>query len=259
MKTMFNYIAEKLKITDEVINRKTLPIDDVMPKDKPESTMETFHKAILDYQYYCDELSFDLTQIFGNKLPIFREAIPITEIEAEIHLKGSVTCVLDKSINFGTQSFKKYKVDMINTLADILGEGDVKLGNGIIDCIYEYISNKILQESSISEKLDISKALNNSLNGNQTFEYDKDSGLMKGRHTFIHDYYYERVKIDGYKKLEDKNYIDVYFVDNKIYRQYNGKLTRYLMTEVEDGDTFEEVYDRMIDSIRDGNISLLEK
>lgn len=31
------------------------------------------------------------------------------------------------------------------------------------------------------------------------------------------------------------------------------------MTEVEDGDTFEKVYDRMIDTLKDRNISLLEK
>ena len=37
MKAIYNYISEKLKISDDVINRKTLPIDDVTPKDKPES------------------------------------------------------------------------------------------------------------------------------------------------------------------------------------------------------------------------------
>lgn len=259
MKTILNYISEKLKITDEVINRKTLPIEDVTPKDKPESKMETFRKLILDYQFYFDELSFELKEIFGDKLPIFRNSISIKEIEAEVHKKNCVICVLDKDFSYGSQSFKRYTVDRIELLATLLGEGDVKLGNGIIDCIYEYLSNKILHESPVSEKLDISKVLNNSLNGSKTFEYDKDSGLMRGRYAFIHDYYLERVKIDGYKKLENNEYIDVYFVDRTIYRQPKGRLTRYTMTEVEDGDTFEEVYDRMIDSIRDQNISLLEK
>ena len=31
------------------------------------------------------------------------------------------------------------------------------------------------------------------------------------------------------------------------------------MAKVNDGDTFEEVYDRMIDHLKDHNISLLEK
>lgn len=146
MKAIYNYISEKLKISDDVINRKTLPIDDVTPKDKPESTMETFHKLILDYQFYFDELSFDLKEIFGNDLPIFRNAVLLTEIEAEIHFKGSVTFLFDKSLSYGTAAAKKYRVDRINTLAEILGEGDVKLGNGIIDCIYEYISNKIINK-----------------------------------------------------------------------------------------------------------------
>lgn len=251
MKAIYNYITEKLKISDDVISRKTLPIDDVTPKDKPESTMETFHKLIIDYQFYFDELSFDLREIFGNDLPIFRNAVFITEIEAEIHFKGSVTFLFDKSLSYGTQSTKKYRVDRINTLAEILGEGDIKLGNGIIDCIYEYISNKILNESVISEKLHISKVLNNSLNGNKTFEYDKDSGLMRGRDAFIHDYYLERVKIDGYTNLEDFEEFNVYFVDNKIYYQFKSKLTRFLMTTVEEGDTFEEVYDRMINYIKE--------
>ena len=62
MKAIYNYITEKLKISDDVISRKTLPIDDVTPKDKPESTMETFHKLIIDYQFYFDECI--LSQIF---------------------------------------------------------------------------------------------------------------------------------------------------------------------------------------------------
>lgn len=251
MKTIYNYISEKLKITDEVINRKTLPIEDVTPKDKPESKMETFHKLILDYQFYFDELSFELKEIFGDKLPIFRNSISIKEIEAEIHKKNCVICVLDKDFSYGSQSFKRYTVDRIELLATLLGEGDVKLGNGIIDCIYEYLSNKILHESPVSEKLDISKALNNNLNGNQKFEYDKESGLLRGRHTFIHDYYLERVKIDGYTNLEDFEEFNVYFVDNKIYYQFKSKLTRFLMTTVEEGDTFEEVYDRMINYIKE--------
>lgn len=146
MKPIIKFIKEKLKISDRVINHKELPIDDVKPKDKPESSMETFHKLILDYQFYFDELSFDLREIFGNDLPIFRNAVFITEIEAEIHFKGSVTFLFDKSLSYGTQSTKKYRVNRINTLAEILGEGDEKLGNGIVDCIYKYISDKILNK-----------------------------------------------------------------------------------------------------------------
>lgn len=146
MKPIIKFIKEKLKISDRVINHKELPIDDVKPKDKPESSMETFYKLILDYQFYFDELSFDLKEIFGNNLPIFRNTVTIIEIEAEIHLKGSVTCLLDKGFTNGTQSTNKYRVDRISTLAILLGEGDEKLGNGIVDCIYKYISDKILNK-----------------------------------------------------------------------------------------------------------------
>lgn len=147
MKAINKFISEKLKISDSVIKHKELPIDDVKPKDKPESSMETFYKLILDYQFYFDELSFDLKEIFGNNLPIFRDVLLISEIEAEIHIKNAVTfCLIDKSDNNVRQSTKTYRVDMINTLAKILGEGDEKLGNGIVDCIYKYISDKILNK-----------------------------------------------------------------------------------------------------------------
>jgi hypothetical protein len=130
----------------------------------------------------------------------------------------------------------------------------------LYDIIIKYFEdNTDLLEESLNERLLISKNRNIFVNDDEKFVYNRKAGVFDNSHTFIHDYYLKRVKIDGYKKLENNDIIDVYFVGRTIYKQYKGKLTRYIMAEVEDGDTFEEVYDRIIDSIRDGNISLLEK
>ena len=111
----------------------------------------------------------------------------------------------------------------------------------------------------INEKLQISRNRTRFVNHDEKFIYNRKAGVFDNSLTFIYDYYLKRVKIDGYKKLEDNNNIDVFFVGRTIYRQYKGKSTNFIMAEVEDGDTFEEVYDRMIDNLRGGNISLLEK
>lgn len=106
----------------------------------------------------------------------------------------------------------------------------------------------------ISERLVISKTRSNFLNGDKKFKYDEDSGLIIGRYDFIYDYYLERVKIDGYEKLEDLDEFNIFFVSENIYYQRKNKLTRYIMTRVKDGETFEEVYDRIIDFFKKENI-----
>lgn len=111
----------------------------------------------------------------------------------------------------------------------------------------------------INEKLQISRNRNRFVNDDEEFIYNRKAGVFDNSLEFIYNYYLKRVKIDGYKKLENNDIIDVYFVGCTIYRQYKGKTTRFIMAEVEDGDTFEEVYNRMIDNLRGGNISLLEK
>lgn len=253
MKTIHNYITEKLKITDEVINRKTLPIEDVTPKDKPESKMETFRKLILDYQFYFDELSFELKEIFGDKLPIFRNSISIKEIEAEVHKKNCVICVLDKDFSYGSQSFKRYTVDRIELLATLLGEGDVKLGNGIIDCIYEYLSNKILHESPVSERLSVSKAISDFEKlDNTKFNYVDKARMFSNGFQFIHDYYFERVEADGYDELGKDGKFNLTFVETSLFHSLKGKMHRpTLITVVKDGETFKDVYDRIIEFYKD--------
>jgi hypothetical protein len=131
----------------------------------------------------------------------------------------------------------------------------------LYDIIIKYFEDNTdyLLDESLNERLVLSKNRNNFVNDDEEFIYNRKAGVFDNSHTFIHDYYFKRVKIDGYKKLENNDIIDVFFVGRTIYRQYKGKLTRFIMAEVEDGDTFGEVYDRMIDNLRGGNISLLEK
>lgn len=130
----------------------------------------------------------------------------------------------------------------------------------LYDIIIKYFEdNTDLLDESLNERLVLSKNRNRFINHDEKFVYNKKADVFDNSLTFIYDYYLKRVKIDGYKKLEDNNIIDVFFVGRTIYRQYKGKSTRFIMAEVEDGDTFEEVYDRMIDNLKGGNISLLEK
>lgn len=125
----------------------------------------------------------------------------------------------------------------------------------LYDIIIKYFEdNTDYLDESLNERLVLSKTRNTLANDNEKFKYHEDSGLIGGRHTFIHDYYLERVKIDGYEKLEDFDEFNIYFVDDKIYYQRKNELTRYVMTRVKDGDTFEEVYDRIIDFFKKENI-----
>lgn len=125
----------------------------------------------------------------------------------------------------------------------------------LYDIIIKYFEdNTDFLDESLNERLVISKTQSNLLNGDKKFKYLEDSGLIGGRFDFIHDYYLERVKIDGYKELEDFDKFNIYFVSEKIYFQRKNKLTRYLMTEIKDGDTFKEVYDRIIDFFKRENI-----
>lgn len=113
----------------------------------------------------------------------------------------------------------------------------------------------------ISERLSVRKALSSSnfeKLADERFKYVEGARIFSNSNTFLYDYYLERVKADGYKKLEDNDTIKVYFVDWIIYYQYKGRLTTYIMTEVKNGETFREVYDRMIEHIKDHNISLLQ-
>ena len=70
----------------------------------------------------------------------------------------------------------------------------------------------------------------------------------------FYEYYLKRVKIDGYTELEDIGEFNVFFIGDKIYFQRNNKLTRYLITKVEDGETFREIYDRIINYLKEENI-----
>lgn len=128
----------------------------------------------------------------------------------------------------------------------------------VYDRIIDFFKENNILDESLNERLVISKNRNNSLKDDEKFIYDRKTGLINNGLTFIYDYYLERVKIDGYKKLEDNDIINVYFVGNIIYYKYKGKLTTYIMAEVKNGETFREVYDRMIDHIKDHNITLLE-
>ena len=125
----------------------------------------------------------------------------------------------------------------------------------LYDIIIKYFEdNTDLLEESLNERLVLSKNRNTSLNDNGKFKYNEDSGLRSGRQAFIHDYYLERVKIDGYTKLEDFEEFNIYFVSEKLYYQHKNELTRYLIVRIEDGDTFEEVYDRVLDFFKKENI-----
>lgn len=131
----------------------------------------------------------------------------------------------------------------------------------LYDIIIKYFEDNTdyLLDESLNERLVLSKNRNRFVNDDEEFIYNRKADIFDNGLKFIYDYYLKRVKIDGYKKLENNDIIDVFFVGRTIYRQYKGKLTRFIMAEVEDGDTFGEVYDRMIDNLRGGNISLLEK
>lgn len=136
---------------------------------------------------------------------------------------------------------------------------NIKFSN-LYDIIIKYFEdNTDLFDESLNERLVLSKNRNNFVNDDEEFIYNKKAGVFDNSLTFIYDYYLKRVKIDGYKKLENNDNIDVYFVGSTIYYQYKSRLTRYIMCEVFDGDTFKEVYDRMINHLKDNNITLLEK
>lgn len=122
----------------------------------------------------------------------------------------------------------------------------------LYDIIIKYFEdNTDLLDESLNERLVLSKNRNRFVNDDEKFVYNRKSGLIENALTFIHDYYLKRVKIDGYKKLEDNVNINVYFVSRIVYCQYKDRLTRYIMTKVEDGETFKEVYDRIIDYLKE--------
>lgn len=106
----------------------------------------------------------------------------------------------------------------------------------------------------INEKLQLSRNRNRFVNDDEKFVYNKKAMLFNNCFEFIFEYYLKRVKIDDYTELEDIDKFKVFFVDNKIYYQRKGQITRYLMTEVKDGETFREVYDRIIDYLKEENI-----
>lgn len=118
----------------------------------------------------------------------------------------------------------------------------------LYDIIIKYFEdNTDLFDESLNERLVLSKNRNYLENDNEKIVYNEQSKFTSNGYTFIHDYYLKRVKIDGYTELEDIKEFGVFFVENKIYYQYKSKSTRFLMTEVKDGETFKEVYDRIID------------
>lgn len=122
----------------------------------------------------------------------------------------------------------------------------------LYDIIIKYFEdNTDLFDESLNERLVLSKNRNELENDNEKIIYNEQSKFTSNGYTFIHDYYLKRVKIDGYTELEDIKEFHVFFVENKIYYQYKSKLTRFLMTEVKDGETFKEVYDRIIDYLKE--------
>jgi hypothetical protein len=125
----------------------------------------------------------------------------------------------------------------------------------LYDIIIKYFEdNTDLFDESLNERLVLSKHRHELENDNEKIVYNEQSKFTSNGYTFIHDYYLKRVKIDGYTELEDIKEFGVFFIENKIYYQRKGKLTRYLMTEVKDGETFKEVYDRIIDYLEEDNV-----
>jgi hypothetical protein len=128
---------------------------------------------------------------------------------------------------------------------------NIKFSN-LYDIIIKYFEdNTDLFDESLNERLVLSKHRHELENDNDKIVYNEQSKFTSNGYTFIHDYYLKRVKIDGYTELEDIKEFSVFFVENKIYYQYKSKLTRFLMTEVKDGETFKEVYDRIIDYLKE--------
>ena len=122
----------------------------------------------------------------------------------------------------------------------------------LYDIIIKYFEDTTdLLDESLNERLVLSKQRHELENDNEKIVYNEQSKFTSNGYTFIHDYYLKRVKIDGYAELEDIKEFGVFFVENKIYYQYKSKLTRFLMTEVKDGETFKEVYDRIIDYLKE--------
>lgn len=122
----------------------------------------------------------------------------------------------------------------------------------LYDIIIKYFEDTTdLLDESLNERLVLSKQRHELENDNEKIVYNEQSKFTSNGYTFIHDYYLKRVKIDGYTELEDIKEFQVFFVENKIYYQYKSKLTRFLMTEVKDGETFKEVYDRIIDYLKE--------
>ena len=122
----------------------------------------------------------------------------------------------------------------------------------LYDIIIKYFEDTTdLLDESLNERLVLSKNRHELENDNEKIVYNEQSKFTSNGYTFIHDYYLKRVKIDGYTELEDIKEFHVFFVENKIYYQYKSKLTRFLMTEVKDGETFKEVYDRIIDYLKE--------
>lgn len=131
---------------------------------------------------------------------------------------------------------------------------NIKFSN-LYDIIIKYFEdNTDLFDESLNERLVLSKHRHELENDNEKIVYNEQSKFTSNGYTFIHDYYLKRIKIDGYTELENIKEFGVFFVENKIYYQRKGKLTRYLMTEVKDGETFKEVYDRIIDYLKEDNV-----
>lgn len=126
----------------------------------------------------------------------------------------------------------------------------------LYDIIIKYFEDNTdyLLDESLNERLVLSKNRNRFVNDDEKFVYNKKAMLFNNTFEFIFEYYLKRVKIDDYTELEDIDKFKVFFVNNKIYYQRKGQLTRYLMTEVKDGETFREVYDRIINYLKEDNV-----
>lgn len=105
----------------------------------------------------------------------------------------------------------------------------------------------------ISERLSVSKAISDFENlDNAKFKYDPKSQMFYNGFEFIRDYYFEKVETDGYSELGKDGKYNLTFVETSLFHSLKGKMHRpKLITVVKDGETFKEVYDRIIEFYKD--------
>ena len=105
----------------------------------------------------------------------------------------------------------------------------------------------------ISERLSVSKAISDFEKlDNAKFNFDSKARMFTNGFTFIHDYYFEKVEADGYPELGKDGEFNLTFVSESLFHSLKGKMHRpKLITVIKDGETFKEVYDRIIEFYKD--------